>query len=426
MTRIFILFVFLLLLPPGARAQSDADADCLGCHRRETPTAVHAWEASAHGDKVACVDCHGSNHQAMRAGVAPVTIAACAACHPKAAAQHRKSRHGLGLHSGWGCTRNLPAKNPAECRFCHEEGSTRPLSTVQCARFLKQTPAMREIGCNRCHRVESSCAACHGAHSTELTIVRAPGVCATCHMGPDHPQWEMWQTSKHGTLAATAPGLGPTCQDCHMPGGSHDVSAGLTATPGLTPRKDAEVQRRQMLDICSGCHARGFALRDLEHADQVRSESLALVGEGRELLEQLADARLLDPAPDRRPPHPLRGATLVSDGQMLYEETSRAERIFFKMQKYDLAQAVKGAYHQNPAYTHWYGNAELKMDLIDLRAEASRLRQLSGRTGASPADAGAAAEENLRTLQRRHAAGELDDTGYREQKERLLRGYLER
>lgn len=123
--------------------------------------------------------------------------------------------------------------------------------------------------------------------------------------------------------------------------------------------------------------------------------------------------------------HPLRGAALVTDGQMLYEETSRAEGIFFKRQKYDLAQTVTGAYHQNPAYTHWYGNAELKMDLIDLRAEASRLRQLSGQT-ANSLDAGAAVEVTLRTRQRRHAAGELDAAGYRQQKERLLRGYLQR
>jgi len=45
------------------------------------------------------------------------------------------------------------------------------------------------------------------------------------------------------------------------------------------------------------------------------------------------------------------------------------------MKKYDYARTVKGAYHQNPAYTHWYGNAELKMDLVDIRAEASRLRK---------------------------------------------------
>ena len=56
-------------------------------------------------------------------------------------------------------------------------------------------------------------------------LVRDPGVCAKCHMGPDHPQWEMWQTSQHGTLyAAAGAELGPTCQSCHMAQGSHDVS----------------------------------------------------------------------------------------------------------------------------------------------------------------------------------------------------------
>ena len=64
----------------------------------------------------------------------------------KALAEHTASRHGMGLHSGWGCTRNLSGRPSGECRFCHEEGSTAPRSGVECARFLKQSGEMAEAG----------------------------------------------------------------------------------------------------------------------------------------------------------------------------------------------------------------------------------------------------------------------------------------
>lgn len=425
--RILIAFLPILLSLPAIAGAAPKGGDCLACHQQKTPGVMRAFENSAHAGKVACRACHGDDHDAMRAGTAPVTVEACAACHPKAAAEHRASRHGLGLHSGWGCTRNLPAKDRGDCSFCHESGSDRPLSSVHCARYLKQSPAMREIGCNRCHRVEASCAACHGGHATDLASVRSPRVCARCHMGPDHPQWEMWQTSAHGSLAVTTPDGGPTCQTCHMPGGSHDVSAGISNSVGLQPLPDAAARRAAMLGICATCHARDRAERDLNRADQVRQESLALIARGRSILQQLAGDGLLDPSPEDRPPHPLRGHELVTDSQMLYEDLSHAERIFFKMQKFDLAQTVMGAYHQNPAYTHWYGNAELKLDLSDLQADASRLHQArnqAGSGGQARNQAETALETELRHLQRQHQSGVIDAASYRARKEKLLQRYL--
>ncbi|HWI40673.1 MAG TPA: SHOCT domain-containing protein [Verrucomicrobiae bacterium] len=89
------------------------------------------------------------------------------------------------------------------------------------------------------------------------------------------------------------------------------------------------------------------------------------------------------------------------------------------MRKYDLARTVKGAYHQNPAYAHWYGNAELKMDLVDIRSEASCLR------GAG-IDKGGAAQvgEELEILKRRMERGELSAEEYRREKEKRLQRLL--
>lgn len=355
-----------------------SDQDCVSCHRRKTSAAVQQWEESAHSRaKVGCAACHGNDHGKIDAGESRVSTKTCGTCHPKAYQSHTDSRHGMGLHSGWGCTRNLPDRDNRECAFCHDKDSSRILSTVHCARFLKQTSEMGEIGCNRCHQVESSCSSCHTAHMTDLKIVRDPANCATCHMGPDHPQWEMWQTSRHGTLYnVLGDKKAPTCQTCHMVAGSHDVSRGITMSSGMTPYppETAKKGRAEMINVCTECHAPAMVRREFERYDAVHLQSLKLVKDAEEIVYTLADQKLLDPMPNARPPHPLSGMSLVLDSQLLYEDTSHIERLLFKMKKYDLAKTVKGAYHQNPAYTHWLGNAELKMDLIDIRGEASRLR----------------------------------------------------
>jgi hypothetical protein len=285
---------------------------------------------------------------------------------------------------------------------------------------------MGEIGCNRCHQVESSCAACHTNHLTDLAAVRRPEVCATCHMGPDHPQWEMWQTSRHGVLHATSgEAAGPSCQRCHMPNGSHNVSTGITMTSGmeLLPAEECNRGRQEMLAICTQCHGRGFSERELGRDDAVRAQSVTLVGRAAETIRALHDRNLLQPSPAERPAHPLSGHNLVLDGQMLYENLSRAERLFFKMKKYDLAKAVKGAYHQNPAYTHWYGNAELKLTLAEIEAEAALLDRIANRGPSADEAAGGDLDRHelrLQELRKRFERGALGAEDYAAEKARVL------
>lgn len=420
-SSLYVALAGLVLLAAPVLAADE----CQTCHATKTPAAVEQWQQSAHGGKVACVACHGSDHEAMKRGEVPVAAAVCGKCHEKAFHDHVASRHGMGLHSGWGCTRNLSDKNPAECRFCHEEGSTLPKTRVQCARFPKQSAEMREIGCNRCHRVESSCSSCHTGHMTDLKIVRDPASCAKCHMGPDHPQWEMWQTSMHGTLYTTlGPKIAPDCLRCHMPKGTHNVSFGITATPGGAPfgEKVYKERRAEMEGVCNECHTPSFVKREMAAGDAVREQSAALTKEADAIVWDLFDRGLLDPMPANRPPHPLSGHTLVTDSQLLYEETSHIERLLFKMKKYDWAKTVKGAYHQNPAYTHWYGNAELKMDLIDIRAEASRLQKAARPAAAAAPAPGQSVEEELRALKNKFDRGALSADDYAKAKAKLLEG----
>jgi hydroxylamine dehydrogenase len=413
-----------LLFAAGAFAD-----DCLECHKDATPAAVAQWQASVHAPDIGCAACHGTDHEAILKGQSPADAKVCGRCHEKAYAEHVSSKHGLGLHSGWGCTRNLNSRDPRECRFCHEEGSTRPKTTVQCARFLTQSSEMGALGCNRCHQVENSCASCHTNHMTDLAAVRAPQSCATCHMGPDHPQWEMWQTSRHGVLfESLGETAGPTCQRCHMPQGSHDVSYGITMSPAMLqlPAEQSAVRRQEMLALCAQCHGKSFAERELQSADAILEQSQALIRQAEAVIRDLADRNLLVPSLQERPEHPLRGRELVLDGQMLYEDISHVERLFFKMKKYDLAKTVKGAFHQNPAYTHWYGNAELKMTLADIKAEAARLQSGGGvRVEETPRQAGEASslralQEQLQVLKRKYDRGAIGTEQYNQSKQQLL------
>jgi len=246
-------------------------------------------------------------------------------------------------------------------------------------------------------------------------------------MGPDHPQWEMWETSMHGTLYYSAgPEVGPSCQRCHMPGNTHDVSLGLTAPPSMKPYPEDQLGARRdaMLAICSQCHAADFARRDLAAADEISRQSFAIVKQAVEVVQDINDRNLLDPKPSERPAHPLRGHQLVTDGQMLYEDTSHIERLLFKMKKYSLAKTVKGAYHQNPAYTHWYGNAELKMDLVDINAEASRLLKSSQVVSADSLQEKNQTDDALKLLKRRYDRGALSESDYQNARKEIMESFV--
>ena len=47
---------------------------------------------------------------------------------------------------------------------------------------------------------KGSCSACHTRHRFSKEQARRPDACGKCHLGPDHPQIEVYQESKHGIL----------------------------------------------------------------------------------------------------------------------------------------------------------------------------------------------------------------------------------
>ena len=91
-----------------------------------------------------------------------------------------------------------------------------------------------------------SCSACHSRHDFSPRRARQPENCGKCHLGPDHPQKEVYEESKHGVAYRDLLGhmnldakewvLGkdytqaPTCATCHMSANTRDPK--VTHDPG--------------------------------------------------------------------------------------------------------------------------------------------------------------------------------------------------
>jgi hypothetical protein len=288
---------------------------------------------------------------------------------------------------------------------------------------------MQRQGCDACHQVESRCDACHGSHHTDRRLAGDALTCATCHMGPDHAQYEMWKTSRHGVVYGQRGGAeAPDCRTCHMPAGTHDVSVGITM--GLAgqpyPAEKRAKERGRMLDVCAKCHTRDFAARNLSDGDAIQKESKAIVKEAEAIVLELDALSLLEPAPSDRPSHPFVGKKVELGPQMLYEQLSRPEAIFFEIKKFHYVTAYKGAFHQNPDYAHWYGNSKLKLAVSELRSEAAllkRVRLLEERlsvAGGTAAKAPDALELELSKLRERRVKGEIDQATLEQEQRALL------
>jgi hypothetical protein len=114
----------------------------------------------------------------------------------------------------------------------------------------------------------------------------------------------------------------------------------------------------------------------LENADQVKEAGFKLMEEGKESIQEIAKEGLLYPSVAERMPHPTEGRTLVLADPQLYIGTSYIERLFFTMFKFHSIRVWKSGYHFSPAYTHGYGWIEMQLDLIDIKEEADKLREL--------------------------------------------------
>ena len=389
-----MVVMFFLLLPALAVA---GESKCVACHKEITPSIVKDFQSGAMGKSgMDCSECHGSDHMSGEdvAKVQLPTEKTCQRCHEEQAAQYMDGKHSLG----WIAMAAMP------------ETGFQPHAYIQ---------GMK--GCGGCHKIGvrdekvkaeskygSPCDSCHTRHKFSKEEARKPEACRTCHMGFDHPQWEMWSSSKHGVIYATGEesNRAPKCQTCHMVEGNHRVMTswgflalrlpeddeewmGYRATilKGLqvldldgnpTPRLDVvkagkvarltkeewQAERDAMIKVCTQCHSESYAKQNLENGDQMIKEADRLMAGAIEIVADLYKRGLIQPK-EGKPAYP--------DLLAFYGAITPIEQTLYVMFLEHRMRAFQGAFHMNPDYTTWYGLAELNKDLVDIKTEAERM-----------------------------------------------------
>jgi hydroxylamine dehydrogenase len=402
MNRIYIVAFFLLnLIFLFAGSSAQAEVDCVACHEKATPGIVQQHLSGVMGQSgVTCGDCHGYDHKTGEdAKLAKMpTPKTCASCHPDQVEQFQKGKHQLAWIAGssmpmWGHQPDAVVGTGYKgCSGCHKIGAK---SDAEAAKFRYGN---------------AQCDSCHTRHTFSKAEARDPRACQTCHMGFDHPQWEMWSASKHGSIwqiEGKDSKRAPTCQTCHMKDGGHGVitswgflavrlpeddpdwmndrvtilqALGVLDLKGKpTPRLDLvkagkiarltkeafQAERQKMLKICNDCHSPSFSKQQLDAGDEIVREIDKIMAEAIRIVQDLyKDGVLKMPA----------GWSFGPDLLQFYEAKSSIEQELYVMFMEYRMRAFQGAFHFNPDYMHWYGWAPLKESLQRIKDEAVSLR----------------------------------------------------
>ena len=386
--------------------------ECVKCHIKVTPGIVGDWQASKHAQhEVDCAACHGEEHVGMddaaKASVPTPTV--CAECHEDRFEQYKRGKHALA----WAAMKAMPTahfqpmaltEGMKGCGGCHKIGLKSDAEIAE----LKRTGSGFGV---------ASCDSCHTRHTFSAEEARQPEACRTCHMGFDHPQWEMYSASKHGVRhdlkqrgVLPPSSAAPTCQTCHMPEGDHGVGTGwgflavrlplpedkrwaadqvtiLQAlgvldpegkpTPRLEVVKAAKVanltqeawqgHRDRMLETCGKCHSSNFARAELEKGDDIIREVDRLMAEAIRIVAGLYKDGLLK--------KPESYAHAFPDLLTFHDAPTVIEQRLFVMFLKHRMRAFQGAFHSNPDYSLWYGWSEMQRDLTAIREKAHSLRE---------------------------------------------------
>jgi hydroxylamine dehydrogenase len=405
--RVAFVIVLALGITHAMKAQ-----ECIECHKMATPNIVKDWELSKHcANGIECSVCHGAAHLS-KDDVAKAVIPSpetCAQCHERQVKEFTRGKHG----AAWTAMNAMPSihaqpvamiEGMKGCGGCHKIG-------------LKSGAELKELSDAGSGYGRASCDACHTRHTFSKKEAQQPQACETCHMGFDHPQWEMYSSSKHGVRfllkqvgildeSASA----PTCQTCHMQNGNHEVRTAwgflavrlplpedkqwaadrTTILQGLgvldpagkpTKRldvvKDAEVarlteeafqaERVKMLAACSQCHSSKFAKGELAKGDEMIRTVDHLMAEAiREVAALYSDGVLTKPATY---------GSAFPDLLAFHDAPTEIEQKLFVMFLEHRMRAFQGTFHASPDYALWYGWSEMKRDLTDIKTMAASLRK---------------------------------------------------
>lgn len=385
------------------KALSQDSKDCLDCHQDDNPGIYEQWGSSKHyGANVGCYECHAAEpgdpdilKDKDHADLQIATIVSpkdCARCHPTEVDEFEHSHHAKAGRIMGSLDNQL-----AEVVEGNDDMVT--------AGFPGGVSAAAVNGCWQCHGSEvkvladgtldpatwpntgmgrlnpdgseGSCSACHQRHEFSAEQARHPDTCGKCHMGPDHPQKEIYEESKHGIafkanlddmaldsskwIVGEDYTAAPTCATCHMSATatqpiSHNIGLRIKWNNRPPHSKQAhetdkqwglasaaitgDERRKRMLDVCQACHQDNFvdgffvqyeALLDLYETK--------FAAPGERLYNAAVEVLKTDPS---------------------YTQFSRKiDFVWYELWHHEGRRARHGASMQAPDYTHWHGTYEL-------------------------------------------------------------------
>lgn len=427
------LFPGLVIILLSLSGPAQAEEGCISCHEKLNPGLVLDWRLSRHSEKeISCSVCHGDKHDtAENAGLAELPDeTVCGECHVDQYNQFSQGKHNFG----WTAMNALPAAHLAPdelveggrgCGGCHNMGI--------------KSEALKKEQRDKGYRYQTnSCDECHTRHTFSKKEAANPRACQQCHMGYDHPQWEMWSSSKHGAryLAREAGHLppeapAPACQDCHMPDGDHNnhtawgffgvrlplpedkewaadrvtilkylsVLDPETGEPG--PFLDAvkafdlaridqqswQRERDRMLAVCSRCHSASYAEKQLAMGDSILKKADRLMAEAIETVAGLYHDGIIakpDDYPFNYPYLLVFMETGGEEGRSNPERLSFIDQVLAEMYMKHRMRTFQAFFHVNPDYAYWYGWAEMTKDLGRIKELARGMRACSRENVAAP------------------------------------------
>lgn len=406
----FVLAIgFAMVLSVGGKGFGST---CVECHKKIQPEIVADWEKGKHTELgMTCDICHGEEHTTAEdydKATIP-TAHFCGSCHFEQLTQFKKGKHALA----WVAMNAMPTVHfqPMEliegkkgCGGCHKIGLK---EDAELERLKKEGETYGVVSCDSCHT----------RHLFSKKEAQQPEACQTCHMGFDHPQYEMYSSSKHGVRhALKAKGIlpetaaAPTCQTCHMPKGDHtnitpwgflavrlpmpedkewaaDRATILQALGVLDPegkptprldvvkagnvarltQEDWQKERDKMVKTCSQCHAAKYVKDELEKGDGMIKRADHLLAEAIRTVADLYKDGLLKKAEGY--------AAAFPDLLTFHNAPTPIEQKLFIMFMEHRMRTFQGAFHNNPDYSLWYGWSAMNTDLVEIKSLAEELRR---------------------------------------------------
>jgi len=380
----------------GLPRLSDASAECVACHKQENRALYQQWGSSKHFiANVGCYECHAAEPDDVDAFLhfdrtisVIVSPKDCARCHSREVEEFGASHHSKGArilgsldnvlaevvegNRGLvtpGFPEGVSAAAVSGCWQCH--GSE--VRVLEQGRLDPATWPNTGIGRINPDGTEGSCSACHGRHTFSAAQARQPENCGRCHMGPDHPQIEIYEESKHGIafhaykdrmnldspkwIVGEDYSAAPTCATCHMSATpnqqvTHDVGMRISwnnrpvmsirpevadAKMGL-PGADVpwQTRRANMQDVCINCH------------NQQWIDNFYVQYDG---LIDLYNTKFAAP-----------GKALYDLAKPLMRPVPFANEIdfiWFELWHHEGRRARHAAAMMGPDYTHWHGTYEI-------------------------------------------------------------------